>query len=510
MEANFFRFFVHHVGHGLTGKRVEKIYIPVPGVWTMKLGSRQHLICAASKRGRVLCVSSHKPSNPRNPPAEVGWWRKRIQGRRIVDWTVDWPSRRLALGLDTAPASWVILSLNAGLTWVHELDSEFGRDPQWPSWDEIMDQPRVFRRHPQITPPLRHTLSALDEQKGRELLTFLQSSAPAQVFTWARSAAAQSKDWLVPWSIPSSLVHRFSSIESYRDPGQAAEDYAWRVLEGMDRDQEEIRPQAAREEKKLRKQLSRIAADEERLREMVAQRKQAELIKNNLYRIDPEEKTESMVLEDEDSELHSLSLDQRLSIRENMERWFRQARKGARGLPQVAGRRRQVEELLAALKTGGRTAETAQAPGQSKMQSTARTGAKAKDSLEAAHIQRYQSSDGYAILRGKNSRANHHLLTRVARPHDLWFHAAHGPGAHVVVRRPAPAGEIPETSLREAAGIAALRSHFSGSDTAEVMCAEVKHVTPIKGAGPGQVTVREVLQTYRIKLDPELENRLRP
>ncbi|WP_027370182.1 NFACT RNA binding domain-containing protein [Desulfovermiculus halophilus] len=510
MEANFFRFFAHHVGHGLTGKRVEKVYIPVPGVWTMKLGSRQHLICAASKRGHALFISSHKPSNPRNPPAEVGWWRKRIQGRRIVAWTVDWPSRRLALGLDTAPASWVILSLDAGLTWVHELDSGFGRDPEWPSWDEIMTQPRVFRRYPQISPPLRHTLSALDEQKGRELLTFLQSTAPAEVFTWARSAQVQSKDWLVPWSIPSSLFHRFSSIESYRDPVQAAEDYGWRVLECMDRDQEETRTQTAREEKKLRKQLSRIAADEDRLRDMIERRKQAELIKSNLYCIDPEEKTGSLVLEDEDRGLHSLSLDQRLSIRENMERWFKQAKKGARGLPQVAARRRQIEDSLAALHAGGRKAEAIDSPVQSEVRPAARSGAKAKDSLEAAHIQRYRSSDGYAILRGKNSRANHHLLTRVARPHDLWFHAAHGPGAHVVVRRPGPAGEIPESSLWEAAGIAALRSHFSGADTAEVMCAEVKHVTPVKGAGPGQVTVREVLQTYRIKLDPELEKRLRP
>jgi hypothetical protein len=41
------------------------------------------------------------------------------------------------------------------------------------------------------------------------------------------------------------------------------------------------------------------------------------------------------------------------------------------------------------------------------------------------------------------------------------------------------------------------------------MCAQVKHVSPIKGKNPGQVKVREVLETLRVSLDAELENRLR-
>jgi hypothetical protein len=40
------------------------------------------------------------------------------------------------------------------------------------------------------------------------------------------------------------------------------------------------------------------------------------------------------------------------------------------------------------------------------------------------------------------------------------------------------------------------------------MCAQVKHVSPIKGAQPGQVKVREVAQIFRVSLDPDLEKRL--
>jgi hypothetical protein len=414
----------------------------------------------------------------------------------------------LALGLDGSTHNWLVLDLDSGLSLADALDPNFGIDPEWPQWEQIQNQPQIFRQFPHITPPLRHTLSVLDEYAGRELISTLQSKAPPQVFTWARSLSPQGRDWVVPWEIPTHLRGQFAQILTYKDAGQAAHDYCWAILDDLSQAKAGKEVQIKRERKKLHRQLTRITEDEERLQKMIARTKQAELIKNNLHRLDPKAHVHRLELEDESGVSCPMCLDQRMSIQENMKRMFQQAKKGARGLQHIDRRRREAEDSLIGLDKNGSGTKL---PMDSKkpvagQELEVRTGKKKGADLK--HIAQYRSSDGLTILRGKNSRANHYLLTRVARPHDLWFHAAQGPGAHVVLRRPGPAGNVSEPSCLEAAGIAGLRSHFSHAEKAEVMCAQVKHVSPIKGAQPGQVKVREVAQIFRVSLDPDLEKRL--
>jgi hypothetical protein len=412
----------------------------------------------------------------------------------------------LALGLDGPAHNWLVLDLDSGLSLAEALEPNFGLDPEWPQWEQIQDQSQIFRRFPQLTPPLRHTLSVLDECAGRELISALQAKAPPQVFTWARPLSSQGRDWLVPWSIPTQLRGQFAQILTYEDAGQAVRDYCWSVLEDLGQAQASKEVQIKRERKKLHRQLTRIAEDEDRLQKMIARIKQAELIKNNLHRLDPKTRVHRVELKDENGVSCPVSLDQRMSIQENMERMFQQAKKGARGLEHIDRRRREVEDSLQGVEKNGPDAKLPidkPVAGQGFV-----LGKGKKKGADLKHIAQYRSSDGLTILRGKNSRANHTLLTRIARPHDLWFHAAQGPGAHVLLRCPGPAGKVSKSSCLEAACIAALRSHFSEGEKAEVMCAEVKHVSPIKGAPPGQVTVREVMQTFRVWLDPELEKRL--
>lgn len=507
MEANFFRFLGQEIVPALYARRVRKIYHPLPGTWTLQLGTSFHLICVAGKRHQALFLSEHKPENPQTPPAEVGWWRKRVQGRKIVACKLDWPSRRLALGLNTDPGTWLVLDVQTGLSLVDTLENDFGRDPQWPSWDQIMNESRIFRDFPHITPPLRHTLNVLNEQTGRELLQYLQTAAAPEVISWAQSKTSQGHDWLVPWPVPDQLEERFSHIRIYHDPPQAAADYGWSVLHHLDSMQSGAGNSWGRKRKKLLKQLTRIAEDEERLKTMEKRQEQAELIKGSLYKLDPDAKVGRLELRDDHGQLRALQLDQRKTLRENMEHFFHQAKKGRRGLEHVARRRQEAERALAAVDSGYEPDREGAGPGEAGQVSEEAPVVRKKTELKDLHV--YTSSDGLYILRGKNMRANHDLLTRVARPYDLWFHAADGPGAHVVLRRPGPNSEIPEASRREAAVIAALRSHFAQAGKAEVMCAYVKHVNPIKGKKPGQVKVREVLETLRVPLDPGLEDRLR-
>ncbi len=128
--------------------------------------------------------------------------------------------------------------------------------------------------------------------------------------------------------------------------------------------------------------------------------------------------------------------------------------------------------------------------------------------LRGLAVTAFRTSDGFAAYRGKNAKANHELLSRAASPHDLWFHAAGGPGAHVILKLDYPDQEPPERSLEQAAALAGLRSHYAGSDRAEVLCARVRDVRKVKGAALGSVRVDQVRQTLAVDLDPGLETRL--
>lgn len=110
-----------------------------------------------------------------------------------------------------------------------------------------------------------------------------------------------------------------------------------------------------------------------------------------------------------------------------------------------------------------------------------------KDQLPAG-IKRYRSSEGYEILVGRGASENDLLTFRLARPHDLWLHAADYPGAHVVVRNPQRA-EIPQRTLIEAAQLAAAFSQARADGKVAVHYAWRKHISKPRNAPPGTVTV---------------------
>ncbi len=100
---------------------------------------------------------------------------------------------------------------------------------------------------------------------------------------------------------------------------------------------------------------------------------------------------------------------------------------------------------------------------------------------------RYQSSDGYDMLVGRGARENDQLTFRVARPHDLWLHAADYPGSHVIVRNPQRIDNIPHRTVVEAAQLAAQYSHAKHDAKVAVHYTQRKFVAKPKGGAPGLV-----------------------
>jgi len=105
---------------------------------------------------------------------------------------------------------------------------------------------------------------------------------------------------------------------------------------------------------------------------------------------------------------------------------------------------------------------------------------------EAHMPSRYTARSGHEIYVGRNNLQNDHLTLKLARGHDLWFHAKDVHGSHVVLRRRA-SEDVPEETVRAAALLAAYYSRARMSSNVAVDCTEARNVRKPRGARPGMV-----------------------
>ncbi len=149
-------------------------------------------------------------------------------------------------------------------------------------------------------------------------------------------------------------------------------------------------------------------------------------------------------------------------------------------LEALEARREKLEALISARDREGLEAFNAEPK---------RAGGQDQKKKQAEHVpgaRRYTSSEGYEILVGRAARDNDNLTFRIARPHDLWLHAADYPGSHVIVRNPSRA-EIPRRTLVEAAQLAALGGQARRDAKVDVHYTQRKFLSKPKGAAPGLV-----------------------
>jgi len=498
MEANFFRFLANELSAILAGKRIEKVHGPAEGVTVLTLhgsGRKLHLIFRPAKTAGLLFVSDQRPANPFTAPARVMWLRKRLTGRKLLEARIDWPNLRLAFALSpretTAAGRWLVFDLRGELA----LDEDFPapQEPAWPSLESIQDEAEVWREHPQITPPLRKHLSALaqvDPTQAAHLLKRLASGVCDGFFT---PGDAPPHVWT---DGDPQAVRYASALEAARVHGERV------LFSQLARSEEaEALDHAAQAKKRLKRQLALLDKDEKRHAALAALALPAEALQIALSGLKATGRQESISLEHPVLGMIEVPLDPRLNPVENMARLFQQAAKGRRGLEHVARRR----ELL--LSGVGPELLPARAQAASKPDAPSAPLLLPKR-YQGLAVSCFRTTDGFLVLRGKSSQANHDMLSRAAGPHDYWLHAAGGPSAHVILRRDYPDQPVPEQSLLEAAGLCALKSWRKDDAKAEVLLARVKDVRKVKGAAIGSVAVDEVERTLLVALDPSLEERL--
>lgn len=193
--------------------------------------------------------------------------------------------------------------------------------------------------------------------------------------------------------------------------------------------------------------------------------------------------------------LVELEVDENSTLQEEAQRRFSDYAKARRASQEIALRLDSIEKELEKLRESGLELERIiesgdeaaleSLTGEAKTE-TGRKGAKKKAAAVVAGARRYRSSDGYEILVGRAARDNDNLTFRVARPHDLWLHAADYPGSHVIVRNPVRA-DIPHRTIIEAAQLAAAFSQAKRDARVDVHYTQRKFLSKPKGAAPGLV-----------------------
>ncbi len=100
---------------------------------------------------------------------------------------------------------------------------------------------------------------------------------------------------------------------------------------------------------------------------------------------------------------------------------------------------------------------------------------------------RLVSADGFTMWVGRNARQNEDVTFNRAAKGDQWLHARDVPGAHVVVK--AAGRSVPESTVLQAASLAAWFSRLRDDASAAVMVTDARYVHRQPGGRPGMVTV---------------------
>lgn len=218
-----------------------------------------------------------------------------------------------------------------------------------------------------------------------------------------------------------------------------------------------------------------------------------------------------------------IELDPKRTLQEQIEGWFKQAKRFERGA-QLATQRKlatereiaQLEALIAPVPAAdsdglAQLAERARAlglGGVSRALSAApeRTGRKPAIRQERRPYRQFAGWRDRTILVGKNAADNDELTREHARPQDLWLHARGHAGSHVVV--PLQRNEAcPEELLLDAAHLAAHFSDARGEPNVEISYTSKRYVRKPRGSAPGKALL-EREKVLALQLEPARLERL--
>ncbi|MCL6453039.1 MAG: NFACT family protein [Alicyclobacillus sp.] len=317
---------------------------------------------------------------------------------------------------------------------------------------------------------------------GVNELGYVVAAAPFPLTFTPRAETASSFDAAVE-QLYADAVRRLQNSSAYRELDQA-------IAAQLDR---------------LRGKRAKLEQEQVDEREIESLRMQGDLLMAFLHQVQKGRRSVTLPNFYDGDRPCTIALDPALSPTENATRYYKRASKRKRALPVVAAELertaddiRYLESVLATLEQGdpslypairkelerqGFIRPKVQAQGRRKGVTAEKRNGRGKDDI--GRPDEYRSSDGWRIRVGRNNLQNDRLTLRQSRPDDLWFHVKDAPGSHVVVE--VPSTPVPETTLAEAALLAAYFSKLRTEANVPVDYTAVRHVWKPNGARPGHV-----------------------
>lgn len=189
-----------------------------------------------------------------------------------------------------------------------------------------------------------------------------------------------------------------------------------------------------------------------------------------------------------------IDLDENTSLQDEARRFFSRYTKAKHAAEEITARLRKLEPEIGSLEQQQAEIEKIISAGDAEAlaayeklpDKSVPATRKKREAEKIPGVRRYRSTDGYEILVGRAAQTNDRLTFKVAKPHDIWLHAADYPGSHVVIRNQTRA-EIPHRTIIEAAQLAARFSQASEDSRVNVHYTSRKFLSKPKGAAPGLV-----------------------
>ena len=196
------------------------------------------------------------------------------------------------------------------------------------------------------------------------------------------------------------------------------------------------------------------------------------------------------------SGVRTITLDPSVSIRDQIKKRFRRAAKLERSRAAVEKRIRTVAKEIERMERDLADARSRDSLGGAvgKIDECRRrlgldAGAPQPERIrsEPRQLRRFDLDEQWFVLVGRSDRENDEITFRIASPEDIWLHAQHVAGSHVVLKSRGSPGNPPDFILEAAARIAAHFSKARRASVVPVIYTQRKYVRKFKGSKAGQV-----------------------
>lgn len=511
MELSVLKKEVMELDEILRGGFIAKIYQPLPREIILKIrlatfGEKRLTLSADPRLGRIHTTSVRIP-NPPSPPRFCAYLRAHLQGARIMSMEVPKNDRVIVMKCargqnERAEKRLLILEI-------------LGRD------SNII----LIRDSDGSIMECLHRLYAKEEHNRYVIPGVVYQYPPPN----PRLSDRNEKDFAGPETPLSEInpkescnaVSAFDRQLVEKDAGCLDKDLDSRYAILMQKEIVESYRRSLKNPinnriKSLKKRLNKIEQDKKRLNMFVLQQKMGELIKYNLGKIQ-KGMTRVDLLDWETNETKTVELDPSLSPLGNMESYFRKASKAKRGFSIVEERlimtRQEIDALQDLdylvsdahnLQELEHLADDIQFKPHSGSDNPPKSPGKKREPQPRPYIE-HKSPAGHKIMVGKSARGNDFILRRLVGKDDLWLHAKDWAGAHVFLESP---GNFPITheDIVFAASLALGHSKGRNESKGEVMVANVKDVSRVKGGVTGQVKVRAYHSVVVVPLSDSQSN----